>query len=302
MKTTIIIGLVLFASINLSAQNSNKEDLEKQLKNLADKIKMIQSENIKLKIDIGNLNLKITNANAKLDSIQKLTEINNNAINKTSKELGLKISTTETNTNQKINDVDESLSKTSLYGIISVLSAILLSGLLYWLLNKRQKTDKTDFIEQLSKTKSSLEESLINEFGKQTNLLESNLIQIEQQNRSATIKNPDEVPDHSLALKVADELTLIERNISFMDTGTRGLKQLNRSVERIKDNLAANGYEIPVLLGMTFNQGMKIIPVNTIPDENLAAGVEIISKIIKPQVNFKDKMIQAAQIEVSVGY
>ena len=87
-----------------------------------------------------------------------------------------------------------------------------------------------------------------------------------------------------------------------MDTGTKGLKQLSRSVDKIKDNLSANGYEIPALLGKPFNQGMKIVPVSTIPDENLETGVEIISKVIKPQVNYNDKMIQAAQIEVSVGY
>ena len=47
---------------------------------------------------------------------------------------------------------------------------------------------------------------------------------------------------------------------------------------------------------------MKIVPVSTIPDENLEVGVELITKVIKPQVNFNNKMIQAAQIEVSVGY
>jgi hypothetical protein len=56
-----------------------------------------------------------------------------------------------------------------------VLSAILLSGLLYWLLSRRQQTDKTDFIDQLSKTKSSIEESLVKEFGKQTELMDSQL-------------------------------------------------------------------------------------------------------------------------------
>jgi hypothetical protein len=46
---------------------------------------------------------------------------------------------------------------------------------------------------------------------------------------------------------------------------------------------------------------MKVIIINSIPDENLKADEEIITKIIKPQVNYNDKMIQAAQIEVSIG-
>ncbi|MDP4679010.1 MAG: hypothetical protein NWS46_01445, partial [Cyclobacteriaceae bacterium] len=63
-----------------------------------------------------------------------------------------------------------------------------------------------------------------------------------------------------------------------------------------------NGYEIPVLLDKPYNQGMRVIVTSSIPDENLSKGEEIISKIIIPQVNFNDKMIQTAQIEVSVGY
>jgi hypothetical protein len=167
-------------------------------------------------------------------------------------------------------------------------------------LSKRQKSDKSDFIDQLSKTKSSIEESLVKEFGKQTDLMESHLKIIEQQ-KSAIPTNSNIEPDHSLALKVADEITLIERNVNLMDSKTKGLKQLVASVSKLKDNLAANGYEMPELLGKQFHQGMKVIVASSIPDESLEKGSEVITKIIKPQVNFNDKMIQTAQIEVSVG-
>ena len=205
------------------------------------------------------------------------------------------------NTNQKISAVDESLGKKSLYGIIGVLSAILLSGLIYWLLSKRQKTDKTHFIDQLSKTKSSIEESLVKEFGKQTELMDAQLQLIDQQKTGLQV-TPNAEPDHSLALKVASEINLIERNINLMDTKTKGLKQLQASVGKLKDNLSANGYEMPELLGKQFHQVLKVIVTSSIPDENLENGQEIISKILIPAVFYNDKMIQTAQIEVSVGY
>ena len=41
--------------------------------------------------------------------------------------------------------------------------------------------------------------------------------------------------------------------------------------------------------------------IGEIIESNLEEGVEIITKVIKPQVNYKEKMIQTAQIEVSVG-
>lgn len=64
-----------------------------------------------------------------------------------------------------------------------------------------------------------------------------------------------------------------------MDKDVKGLKQLSRSVQKLKDNLNANGYEIPELLGKQFNQGMKLIVVSSVPDDNLNKGDE---------ANFKD--------------
>jgi hypothetical protein len=197
--------------------------------------------------------------------------------------------------------VDSDLSKNSLYGIIGVLLTILISGMLYWLLSKRQYSDKTDFIAQLSNTKASIEESLVKEFGKQTELMYSQLEIIKLQ-KTELPTNSNVEPDHSLALKVASEINLIERNINLMDSKTKGLKGLQASVVKLKDNLSANGYEMPELLGKQFHQGMKVIVTSSIPDENLEKDSEIISKVLIPQVNYNDKMIQTAQIEVSVGY
>ena len=294
----ITFAIILFSSLSAFAQVT-QEELEKEIKPLTQNVNSLQSENSKLKSEIGNLNLKLSNANKSIDSLRTQTQENSNAISQTANELGIKIKETGDKNEGKITEVSKSLSKNSLYGIIGVLSAILLSGLLYWLLSKRQQTDKTDFIDQLSKTKSSIEESLVKEFGKQTELIERQLDLIQHANQNSEHSSSE--MDHSLALKVADEITLIERNISFMDKDVRGLKQLLRSVQKLKDNLAANGYEIPELIGKQFHQGMKLIVVNSVPDENLQKGDEIISKIIKPQVNYNNKMIQPAQVEVSVG-
>jgi hypothetical protein len=297
-KATFII--LLFSSAAAFAQVT-REDLDKDIKPLTEKVKMLEYDNSKLKSIIGALNSNLLSVNKSIDSLRNQTQVNSNTINQTSKDLGSKITTTETNANQKISAVDESLNKNSLYNIIGVLSAILLSGLLYWLVSKRQQTDKTDFIDKLSKTKSSIEESLVKEFGKQTELIDSQLHLIEQQ-KTTLQATPNTEPDHSLALKVASEINLIERNINLMDSKTKGLKQLQASVGKLKDNLSANGYEMPELLGKPFNQGMRVIVATSIPDENLEKGQEVITKILIPQVNYNDKMIQTAQIEVSVGY
>lgn len=105
-------------------------------------------------------------------------------------------------------------------------------------------------------------------------------------------------PDHSLALKVADEIVRIETNLSRMDSSVKGYKQLSASVRRIKDNFLANGYEMVDMLGKPYKEGMKAI-VTFETDDSLNEGEQIITGIIKPQVNFNGVMIQTAQIIVS---
>ncbi len=297
-KTTIAI--LLLSSISTFAQ-VNKDDLVNQIKPLTEKVKSLQSENNELKTEISSINSEVATVNQKLETLDQKMQSNASDIQNTNAELNGKITNSETTTNQKFTQVDNSLSKNSLWSIIGILGAIIVSGLVYWLVSKRQTTDKTDFIDKLSKTKSSIEETLISEFGKQAELIETQITLLEEQNKKTPSSIIETDIDHSLALKVADEITLIERNISLMDSNVKGLKHLSRSIDKLKDNLLANGYELPLLLGKSYNQGMKVIISSSIPDDNLEEGVEIITKVIKPQVNYKEKMIQTAQIEVSVG-
>jgi hypothetical protein len=286
MKPILITFILLFAALTASAQPSDSlavQQLKQTVEQLSGKLEMQKTVVAK----------QLAAANDNIRSLRAEVVTGKTQIAAMADSLGARIANTQTNAEQRITDVDKSVGKTTLLAIISVLAAIMLSLVLFLLLHKRQNRDKTDIIGQLSATKSSIDETLVGEFAKITESLES-LSQMFPMTQPAK-------PDHSLALKVADEITLIERNLSFMDSGTKGLKQLNRSVEKIKDNLSANGYDIPQLLGKPFNQGMKILPVSTIPDDDLEEGKEIISKIIKPQVNYNGRMIQAAQIEVSVG-
>ena len=301
MKRQLTFAILLISSFGAFAQGVTKADLDKEIKPLTEKIKTLQTENTNRKSEIRNCNAKLKTANDSIVILKAKLQKNTVAISQTSNQLGIQIKETGDKNEGKIVEVSESLSKNSLYGIIGVLSAILLSGLLYWLLSKRQQTDKTDFIEQLSKTKSSIEESLVKEFGKQTELMDSQLHLIEEQKTTLQATSNAE-PDHSLALKVASEINLIERNINLMDSKTKGLKQLQASVGKLKDNLSANGYEMPELIGKPFHQGLKVIVTSSLPDENLEIGQEIISKILIPAVLYNDKMIQTAQIETSKGY
>jgi peptidoglycan hydrolase CwlO-like protein len=299
MKKITLAFLLLVSTLMVAQNNILQEDFQKEILPLKQKVQSLQSENNKLKNELNSLKSEIGNTNQKLQSLEQQVTSNTTDIQKTNSELSGKITNTETTTNQKFNEVDNSLSKNSLWSIIGVLGAIIVSGMVYWIVSKKQSSDKSDVENQISKTKKTLEEESIKLDTKLTEVLETQLKLVQEERANIPANKSDEI-DHSLALKVADEIVRINKNLSNMDEGTKGLKQLSASVKRIEDNFAANGYEMPELLNKPFDPRMKMI-ANMIEDENLEKGIEIITKIIKPQVNFRGVMIQSAQVEVSVG-
>ena len=108
---------------------------------------------------------------------------------------------------------------------------------------------------------------------------------------------PSEV-DHSLPLKIVNEMNKMETNLSRMDASIRGHKQLSGAVKRMKDNLLANGYEVTEMLGKRYDEGMTIT-ADFVTDESLGPDDSIISYVMKPQVLFKGRIIQKGHIRVS---
>lgn len=308
----ITLLLFLFASINVFSQTETitKEDLGKELQPLKTSIQNLQNENNKLKTEIGSLKTKLSDANKNIVSLQKQTQTNSSTISQTANELGLKISTTETNANQKISEIGNSLSKKTLYGVIGVLIAILISGLLYWLLSKRQQTDKNDFEGKLENRTSSLKTDVILEIKKTKKELQQENIKLDlklievlenQLKASATTEYKPTTIDHSLPLKVADEITRINAYANTLDPNSQDAKALKSSVKRLFNTFKASQYEIIDLLGQKYDDGLKVIVVNAIEDSNLKQGEEIISRIIKPLVKYNGEQIQAAQVDISIG-
>lgn len=131
--------------------------------------------------------------------------------------------------------------------------------------------------------------------------LDNQLLAIVQKQLDASVPSANKTtgnPDHSLVVKLADEIARIETNLSKMDKSVRGYKQLVQAKDRMINNVRANGYEIISLLGQEYNDGMQF-QTRFVPDESLPEGKRIITGMIKMQVNYNGKMIQPAEIVVS---
>ena len=293
MKNSIIIPFLLCANA-LCAQD-NKLDLQQQeMISLRQKLNNQQVLISQQKTELEKLSETAENQKKLIDSLKIETSQNVKNIQTIANDLGTKIQTSETNAKESISKLDEDVEKTRLYWIIGTLFTLILGGLVYWLLGKRIATNQTDVEGQIRNTKKSLEEESLKLDAQLLDIINSQLKIKEIQ----TVKPESGEKDHSLVLKVADEVTRILMNLEVMDKEIKGYKHLKKYSESILDNLKAYGYEIPQLIGMHYNSGMNMVATLEF-DETIESGKQIIKRIIKPQVNFEGKMIQAAKVTVA---
>lgn len=214
-------------------------------------------------------------------------------------------STDRENINGKIDATDNNvrtnqnkLQSRTLYGVIVVIVVLaIIVGVAYWL-TKRIKSSSTT-IDEIRKAQESLRNAQVKIQEESVNLDNKLLDIAEKQLASAKeFTSKTATPDHSLVVKLADEIARIETNLSKMDKSVRGYKQLVQAKDRMINNVRANGYEIISLLGQEYNEGMQF-PARFVPDEELPEGKRIITGMIKMQVNYNGQMIQPAEIVVS---
>ena len=197
-------------------------------------------------------------------------------------------------TKTNFENLSTTISSKSYWGYLLIFGSILFALCLFYLLRKKVSHTKN----KLEDTSSKLELEQLKLDQKLIELYESQLVKQKQENTSI-LKNDEDI-DHSLALKVGDEIIRMRKNLSSMPEDTKGLKQLSKALQRIQDTFKLNGYEMIEMLNKPYNEGMKVV-ANFVPDENLKEGQQIITRIIKPQINFNGVMVQSAQIEVSIG-
>lgn len=180
--------------------------------------------------------------------------------------------------------------------MIVVLAIIV--GVACWL-TKRIKTG-TSTVDDVRKAQEALQAAQT-KMQEESVKLDNQLLAIVQKQLDASASSaskPTGEPDHTLVVKLADEIARIETNLSKMDKSVRGYKQLVQAKDRMINNVRANGYEIISLLGQEYNDGMQF-KTRFVPDESLPEGKRIITGMIKMQVNYNGKMIQPAEIVVS---
>ena len=291
--SSIILALMASAIVVTSYAESNDSiKIVKLEQTLQKEIKARES----LKTELAIQKDLIKSQDGVIDSLRYAIEQNARNIKTTADEIGLKIDETNSTLGSKADSSDVK-SKTIWGGIILILLAIL-GAIVYYLLHKRINKGNAD-VNALMEKSDKLNEQILNQFSlemAEMKKISASLAAIEK--TSGKQGGVSSEPDHSLIKTLADRITFMEMTLFKMDPKVRGYKQLSKSISQMKDNLLANGYELVDMLGKPYNDGMKVT-ANFIEDEDLEQGTQIITGIIKPQINFNGKMIQSAQITVS---
>ena len=292
MKTKLLTFIILLLSANWSYAQTDSITVEARITELETAITATRKDNGVLLLQNRVLEGRIADMQGMVDSLSNGLILTKSQMESQTTELNGQIATTQSNIDAKISSVtDRIYNRTILIGIFVLL--IVLFVLVLYLLIKRRLTQNTGAIRAINESQKKIEEETIKLDTKLVELLES---QYKAQITATHTRQIEE--DHSLIKKIADEIVRLETNLSRMDKNIKGYKQLQRAVDHIKDNFLANGYEIVDMLGKPYNDGMKVT-ASFVTDESLADGEQIITGIIKPQINYKGVMIQSAQIQVS---
>jgi peptidoglycan hydrolase CwlO-like protein len=295
-KTILILGIIaIFGSVaHAQAKNDTIRQLQRKIQNLE-----IHNSRLSKQVSIANSNIqkleeRVSSAADSMDVLKKELAITNSNMQAMVSKLEMQIRQLDNKTNSDFSVLSKRVShNATLFWILAIIVILLFPAILFGWLRNRLTLVKTELSDQI-KTSS---EGIREEIKKLDNQVFWSLDSQTEPNK--TEENEYEEIDHSLALKVADEIIRIQKYISSMDPETKGLKQLESAVDRIHDNFKEKGYEMVELLNRPYYPGMKL-SAKFRDDQTLRPGEQIITRIIKPQVNYNNVVIQEAEVEVSI--
>lgn len=96
---------------------------------------------------------------------------------------------------------------------------------------------------------------------------------------------------------IINDLVRMQQNLDFMDENVKGVTQLKNRMKSVFTTLKSNQYEVADLIGRSYHEGDNMTATFEL-NETMPTGTNRIKRVIKPQISFQGKMIQAAEVVV----
>ena len=257
-------------------------------------LQTIQRENSVLRLEVKSLNSEIANLSNELDAMKSALAETTNNIAALTDSLNRSVSSTREQIQSSFANLNQTIAKKSQTGLLVfiVLTSVVAAITFFF---GRLIAKRGNEVASLSTKADKLNEEIVNRLTNEMSEIQTISKQI---GSISTAPGGGIDTEQKLIITLSDRITFMEMTLFKMDSSVRGHKQLSKSIKQMKDNLLANGYELVDMLGKDYHDGMKVT-ANFVEDENLPDGKQIITGIIKPQINYQGKMIQSAQITVS---
>lgn len=265
-----------------------------QIETTQSSVKTLQAENGELKGQVNTLNETILAQDAVIDSLKNEITSAKQEVALLADSLNITISSTRSEMQANSDSLSQSIkakSQTGLWICVIIAVAFIILAFIFGKAIAKRK----DEVESLSAKADMLNEEIVNRMASEMSEMQTISKQISS---LSNVSGSSPESEQKLIATLADRITFMEMTLYKMDSSVRGHKQLSKSIKQMKDNLLANGYELVDMLGKDYHEGMKVT-ANFVEDEDLPQGKQVITGIIKPQINYKGKMIQSAQITVS---
>lgn len=301
----LLLALALYSTsfaqsgpVSISTDNAKIDSLKQVISSISENIGKLNKQLSEQQKSILNIQKAIADVNGSYAALSDTVAANASSVRAENAGLLAKVDEANKAINDNQEDTAKSIKNKTTLGAI-VAAFLLLVALSIFFFFKKKFNIGNSVIDQIKESQGKLQEESVRLDGKLLEVIEKQLSvsKVEQKPEQNASDNTGEV-DHSLALKVADEIVRIEKNLKTMDESVKGYKPLVKAVQRIKDNFLANGYEMVDMLGKDYSTGLKA-SVTFVDDESMEKGKSVITRVIKPQVNYKGTMIQIAQIEVT---
>ncbi len=269
-----------------------KSEFNREISKLSGKIKMLEKNNSELqqtnsvqRKQVDSITLQLSIAQSNIQQIADSLHITVSNVSSTNKK-----------TQGQIQDINQTITNRTLYWIIGILAVAFLSVIVFFVLRNKLSSSTKNLDSQIVKTNEAMQNEAIKLDSKLVELLQTQLSIVKEERKMIGTTEAD----HKLPLKVGNEIYRMRQRLNTIKSEDKSLIPLSKSLERLEEEFNQGGYEIVDMLNKQFNDGLSV-KATFIPSDNLNPGERIITKVIKPQINFNHQAIQMAEIEVSTG-
>jgi archaellum component FlaC len=293
----LFTSIAFFLSPVCAQKPSNRRTVD-ELKRITGQLNSIKDSNKELQRSVLSQKDQIEELNKKLSKVQ--SELEN--VSTTSNSSIATLSSENGEVSGRVGEIENTISRSNLLFVLLWLALAIsgIAGFLFFFrkiakmaVSETQNVDTVTHVDLNSLSEANARDIEFLDVLKRTySLLRERTIP----DSSVTV-----TLDHKLPLKVGDEIHRMRKRIENMPQEVKGLGALKNSLIRLEEEINEAGYVMVDLLGRDYDEGI-ICEARFVENASVPPGREIITEVLKPQINHNGQVIQVAKIEVGKSY